>query len=69
MKEKVIVVLMFFVTAIAIALIACIPVKLLWNWLMPELFGLKEITIFQALGICLLSNILFSSKSNNSNKD
>jgi len=31
----------------------------LWNWLMPTLFGLKTITIYQALGINILSSILF----------
>ncbi len=30
----------------------------LWNWLMPELFGLTTITFWQAIGICLLSKIL-----------
>jgi hypothetical protein len=34
---------------------------LLWNWLMPDLFpGIKSITYLQALGILLLSKILFS---------
>lgn len=31
----------------------------LWNWLMPELFGLPVITFWQALGLCLLSKIFF----------
>ena len=31
----------------------------LWNWLMPDLFGLTTITYWQAIGICLLSKILF----------
>jgi len=35
-------------------------VMLLWNWLMPELFaGARQIGYFQALGILLLSKILF----------
>jgi len=33
-------------------------VRLLWNWLMPELFGLKTITYFQAVGLLLLSRLL-----------
>ncbi len=33
----------------------------LWNWLMPEIFGLPEITYIQAWGIVLLSHILFKS--------
>ncbi|MFI5164466.1 MAG: hypothetical protein ACHQHP_04375 [Bacteroidia bacterium] len=34
-------------------------VMYLWNWLMPELFGLKLITYCQAFGILVLSKILF----------
>lgn len=35
-------------------------VMALWNWLMPELFfGVKEITYIQAMGVLLLSKILF----------
>jgi hypothetical protein len=35
------------------------PVMLLWNWLMPELFGLSEITFWQAIGLNILCTILF----------
>lgn len=31
----------------------------LWNWLMPAIFGLTTITFWQAIGLCLLSKILF----------
>src|SRR5438105_15837915 len=31
----------------------------LWNWLLPSLFGLRTITFWQALGILVLSRILF----------
>ncbi len=34
-------------------------VMLLWNWLMPEIFGLKEITYWQGWGLLILSSILF----------
>jgi hypothetical protein len=34
-------------------------VRLLWNWLVPGLFGLGEITFWQALGLLALSRILF----------
>jgi hypothetical protein len=35
-------------------------VMALWNWLVPSLFvGMKEITYLQALGILVLSKILF----------
>jgi Ca2+/H+ antiporter, TMEM165/GDT1 family len=31
----------------------------LWNWLMPSLFGLHQITFWQAVGVLCLSWILF----------
>ena len=31
----------------------------MWNWLMPAIFGLKAITFLQALGLLVLSKILF----------
>jgi hypothetical protein len=34
-------------------------VMLLWNWLMPELFGLITITFWQAAGIVLLARLIF----------
>jgi hypothetical protein len=34
-------------------------VFLLWNWLMPVIFGLPTITYLQALGLLVLSKILF----------
>lgn len=43
-----------------------VPTFYLWNWLMPIIFGLKEITIWQALGLNILCTILF--KGNYSSK-
>jgi hypothetical protein len=34
-------------------------VMALWNWLLPELFGIREIGYVQAMGVLLLSKILF----------
>lgn len=34
-------------------------VFLLWNWLMPQIFGLTTITFLQAFGLLVLSKILF----------
>ena len=34
-------------------------VMLLWNWLAPELFGLRTINFWQALGLLALCRILF----------
>lgn len=49
-----------------IALLMSLPVMLLWDWLMPTIFGLKEITLFQAWGLNFLCGLLF--KSNVSSK-
>ena len=34
-------------------------VKQLWNWLLPPLFGWRQVTFWQALGILALCRILF----------
>lgn len=34
------------------------PLMILWNWLMPVIFGLPEIGFWQAIGLNLLSVIL-----------
>ena len=44
--------------AIAIVLLGY-PLMLLWNWLMPIIFNLPEITFWQAIGLNFLSTILF----------
>ena len=31
----------------------------LWNWLVPQLFGWRQLTFWQALGLLLLCRILF----------
>lgn len=49
-----------FIGMIAIAIVLLgYPLMLLWNWLMPNIFGLPEITFWQAIGLNLLSTILF----------
>jgi len=42
------------------------PLQLLWNWLMPDIFGIKTITFWQALGVFLLSSILFRTYNTDS---
>lgn len=36
-------------------------IMLLWNWLMPPLFGLVTISFWQAIGLFILARILFGS--------
>ena len=44
--------------ALAAAAVFTWVVARLWNWLMPDLFGLHAITYWQALGLLVLSRIL-----------
>ncbi len=47
---------------LAFALVFGIFVLLLWNWLMPGVFGLREITYMQAVGMIVLTRILFGAR-------
>ena len=38
-------------------------VKLLWNWLLPPLFGWRQVTFWEALGLLVLCRILFGGFS------
>ncbi len=49
-------IVVFAVVGVAVA---GLVVMALWNWLTPELFGWKPIGYLQALGILVLSKILF----------
>lgn len=57
------------VILLLVAVLFAIPTLLLWNWLMPVLFGLKTITLFQAWGVNLLTSILFKSNYKSVKKD
>jgi len=46
-----------------IAAFLALPIMLLWNWLMPLLFGLTKITFIQAFGLMFLSGLLFKNTS------
>lgn len=51
-----------------IILLTTLPVWLLWNWLMPEIFGLPALTFWQALGVNLLANMLTRGQYSGSSK-
>jgi hypothetical protein len=38
-------------------------VRLLWNWLLPPLFGWPQITFWQAFGLLALCRILFGGRT------
>lgn len=48
--------------------IATIPVQLLWNSLVPDIFGLPKLGFWQTFGLLILVNLIFN-RSSNSGKD
>ena len=46
-----------------VSVVLSIPVLLLWNWLMPTIFGITKITLGQSWGISLLCGLLFGQNS------
>ena len=46
-----------------VSVVLSIPVLLLWNWLIPTIFGITKITLGQAWGISLLCGLLFGQSS------
>jgi len=51
--------LKFVLFAATILVVVGFVVMSLWNWLMPSLFGWTLINFWQALGLLILSRILF----------
>jgi hypothetical protein len=52
----------FFVAPLALAAFIAIGGEIvmhLWNWLAPALFGWRQVTFWQALGLLVLCRILF----------
>jgi hypothetical protein len=45
--------------AVCLGLILGYLVELLWNWLMPMIFGIKKIDYWQAFGLIILTKLLF----------
>jgi hypothetical protein len=41
------------------ALVLGVVVQWLWNWLMPDIFGLNPISYWQAFGLLFLAKLLF----------
>jgi hypothetical protein len=55
-------ILFFILAPVAFALFVFVGgevVRRLWNWLLPTLFSVPEITFWQALGLLVLCRILF----------
>ena len=58
-KNKFIRALKFLPIAVLVIALIGLIVMSLWNWLMPALFGWKVVTFWQAIGLVILSKILF----------
>jgi hypothetical protein len=56
------------VAIVLLAVLSAIPVWLLWNMVVPEIFGLPAIGLMQALALSLLSSCLFKDIISSSNK-
>lgn len=57
--RQVVLILLSLIILPVFSLLYAWPVQILWNWLMPALFGLPTITFWQAAGLMLLLSILF----------
>ncbi len=57
--QKVLTVIGFIILGAGLLFLFGWVVMLLWNWLMPEIFGLKTLSYWQAWGVLALSCILF----------
>ena len=53
---------------VGIAILTALPVMYMWNYLMPSIFGLKEIDFTQALILSALCSTLFKSSPSTSSK-
>ena len=49
------------IIAVIFAILFGYFVMLLWNWIMPALFGLPEITYWMGFGIILLGRLIFGN--------
>ena len=45
------------------SILFAVPVWLLWNWIVPGLFGLSKLTLLKAWGLTLLCGLLFKGSS------
>jgi hypothetical protein len=70
MKNNVLEAILLIVGLIVLAaILLALPLQLLWNWLMPQIFNLPMITFWQALGLNMMSGILFKSNVNIKKED
>ena len=44
------------------AIVFAVPLMLLWNWIVPEVFGFHALNFWQSLGLMLICDILFRTQ-------
>ncbi len=54
-------ILLTAVWIVGISIVAVVPAWILWNWLVPPIFGLPEIDFLQCFGLLLLVGIFAGS--------
>jgi len=59
MKNNIEAILYIIGLVILVVILLGMPLQLLWNWLMPNLFDLPYISFWQAVGLNLIATILF----------
>lgn len=63
LPQKILLGILFALGGIALLALFGLFVMLLWNWLMPALFGLPKLDYWKAWGLLILCKILFGSMS------
>jgi hypothetical protein len=59
MMNKALKITLWVILGIALVAAFVLTTQYLWNWLMPKIFGLPELTLIETLGLLLLAKILF----------
>ena len=58
---------------IGLLILACLlfglPLMFLWNWIIPDIFGLPQIGFLQACGLQLIAGLLFKSSQTKTNNE
>ena len=50
-------------SALVIAIMVTLPSYIIWNWLIPDLFGLREVSLLEMFGLLILTNAMVGSNT------
>jgi hypothetical protein len=59
----------FAIAFVLFILLGGVAVQWLWNWLLPDIFGVRQITFWEALGLLALCRILFGGFGRGHHRD